>query len=626
MNPQSSPRPFTAVKKGWGAWAFIALGLGGACGLGASCQKSGTREGARTSYDAKPLRLALRSSEREASHATPSALGRVPLYDLKLEVSGSLARYKLEQEIYFENQDAEILEEVVLRLYANAVADSPPIRFVSGKCHKTSCALSQPAASVVVVKPERPLEKGHRLRIALRLEGQLPSIAPSRTNMLAQGLESMSRMRKGKGAGDYGLLSRSGNVASFANFYALVARRQDGKWVRQEASTMGDLGAAGLSNVRLKVSTPKHVRLATSGVIKSSREQGENKQVEIVGALVRDFSILMSPSFREKKAKVGDVIVRSHFLTGHQKAGARVLDAAAASLKVFEQHFGPYPYADLDIVEAPLVGGAGGVEFSGLVTVATMLYQPPLGEGLLSALGGLLGGGGPDIKDISGNMLEFVTAHELAHQYFPGLVGSDSRKHPYQDESMAQYAAMLYFEKRYGKARAKLEGERQVAANYFMMRLLGTPDAAVDRPVDAFSSELAYAGLVYGKGPFFYREARKRLGDKLFFSTLRQYVDAHRFKQTKPEALTGALAVGDKKKEIRSLSRRWLKEAHGDKDLGRPSMERLLEAYLGADAVKQMGPELRMAMQILLRFMSPQKASQKSDQGSSLLDLLKQIQ
>ena len=140
-----------------------------------------------------------------------------------------------------------------------------------------------------------------------------------------------------------------------------------------------------------------------------------------------------------------------------------MLEAAASSLATYEKLFGRYPYVDLDVVEAPLVGGAGGVEFSGLVTVASMLYRPALSEGPMGMLAGLLGGAGHDarVKELTDSMLEFVTAHEVAHQWWPGLVGSDSRQHPFQDEALAQWSAVLHIKERYGPERAKLEADRK---------------------------------------------------------------------------------------------------------------------------------------------------------------------
>jgi aminopeptidase N len=232
--------------------------------------------------------------------------------------------------------------------------------------------------------------------------------------------------------------------------------------------------------------------------------------------------------------------------------------------------------------------------------------------------------GGPsqaDLERMTTGMLEFITAHEVAHQYFPGLVGSDIRKHPFADEAMAQWAALLYFEDRYGAKRAQTEADRQVLANYHMMRLMDIPDAAVDRPVEAFDSEIAYAGLVYGKGPFFFRELRKLVGDAEFFRALRKVIDENRFKQAPPRALVKQLARGKHEKAVNALALRWLSEAHGDADLGKPDIRTLLGAWIGPEMAKQLGPEVDSAVRLMLKLMMG-KGGGGGDLGELLEGLL----
>jgi hypothetical protein len=218
------------------------------------------------------------------------------------------------------------------------------------------------------------------------------------------------------------------------------------------------------------------------------------------------------------------------------------------------------------------------------------------------------------------SMIEFTTAHEVAHQYWPGLVGSDSRKHPWLDESLAQWSAVLYFADRYGEKRAFEEADRQVGANYSMMRLLGVEDAAVDRPVEAFENELGYAGLVYGKGPYFFREAKKKLGDEAFFASFRRYVEKNRFQSVGGRNLVDELAQGEHADEVRTLAKRWLDEMHGDEDLGKPDIRKLMATWVGEDAAKNMGPELEMAMKLVLKLMAP--GGKGSSDSGDLLDML----
>jgi aminopeptidase N len=218
-------------------------------------------------------------------------------------------------------------------------------------------------------------------------------------------------------------------------------------------------------------------------------------------------------------------------------------------------------------------------------------------------------------------MREFVVAHEVAHQWWHGLVGSDSRVHPFVDESLAQFSAMLYFEDRYGAARGRAAGDRNVKANYLTMRLMGEPDGPVDRPVAA-DSTMAYAGLVYGKGPYYYVALRERLGDARFFDAVRRYVAGHRFGFAGPDDFTTLAAerAGRDAPVVRALARRWLHESHGDEDLGKADLGGLLGHLLGGLSGPSAGAPIDAAtLNKLLQSLS----GGKGGNGKGLDDLLR---
>jgi hypothetical protein len=73
---------------------------------------------------------------------------------------------------------------------------------------------------------------------------------------------------------------------------------------------------------------------------------------------------------------------------------------------------------------------------------------------------------------------------------------------------------------------------------------------------------------------------------------------------------------------MRALAKRWLDEAHGDEDLGKPDVRKLLAGYIGEDAAKKMGPELEMAMKLLLKLMAPGAGGKGKSDSGDLLDLL----
>ena len=548
-------------------------------------------------YDPMPLLASLRPEA--LAYADPS--GELPLYDLDASLEAGGAAFALTETVWFTEREGRPLDDVVLRLYANAPAASAgraaPVRFVSGDCEGgVRCTVAAPSASVITAHLARPLAPHGRVRIRLKLAGILDRIDSSRTTMLGQSMEAMSGLFGGGGGasgggsgatpGDYGILAVGDGITSLGGFYAVVGRRRGGDWEREDASLGGDLGPDAMSNVRVRITLDPGTELATAGRVVHDEVVDEDgakrRRVTIAAGMVREVALIASPSFSVASADVDGVHVRSLFLSSEREAGERVLDAATHALDDFEKRFGPYPYRSLDVAEAALVGGAGGVEFSGLATVASMFYHQASSGGALASALSALGGGAGMLSAATGEMREFVVAHEVAHQWWHGLVGSDSRVHPFVDESLAQFSAMLYFEDRYGAARGRAAGDRNVKANYLTMRLMGEPDGPVDRSVAA-DSTMAYAGLVYGKGPYYYVALRKRLGDARFFDVVRRYVADHRFGFAGPDDFTALAAdgAGPGAPAVRALARRWLHEAHGDEDLGKADMTGLLGNLLG---------------------------------------------
>ncbi len=535
-------------------------------------------------YDAQSLLLNLRpEDQREAARYAPQGIDSITLYDMAVRLTPNHRFFYLREDIYYTNTTGQTLSDVVLRVYANAVGEQSRVALLQGRCFGRECTVEEEGRSAIVARLAQPLRPNERVRIRVRLRGALTHIDPQRTGMMAQAMESQRNIQSGNIHGDYGLLAESAGTASLGNFYAMIAARRDNEWVRSNESTMGDLGTGDISHFRAQIHAAPGSRVAVSGHVESEETLlGTNgrppvHRVKTVSGFSRNFAIIISRDLVHEQRVVNGVTVRSWFLEADRSEGERVMNIAAEALAIYERRFGRYPYRDLDLVEAPLVGGAGGVEFSGLVTVAKMFY--PSGGGMgMGILGALMGGQGGGMREA---MIEFVTVHEVAHQWWHGLVGSDSRMHPFVDESLAQFSSVQYMRDRYGDDRAELEARRQVASNYHMMRMQGVDDGAVDRPVSDFGHPMAYAGLVYGKGAFAYREVQKAIGDPAFFRAVQRYVRENRFGVAPPRALFDRFASGRNRRAVRRIERRWLDGQHGDEDLGSANTGSLMADWLG---------------------------------------------
>jgi len=182
-------------------------------------------------------------------------------------------------------------------------------------------------------------------------------------------------------------------------------------------------------------------------------------------------------------------------------------------------------------------------------------------------------------------MLEFVVAHEVAHQWWNAVVGSNSKKHPSIDEAMANYSAVLYFEHFHGRKAAEQQMAMQMKLNYQMHRMMGGQDKPVLLPASSFQGALEYAAIVYGKGALFYDQLRTLMGDPAFFSAWKSYYDSYWFRIAGPDSfkVIAEKKAPQKSKAINALYQRWMNEMHGDEDIGPGTLDAVMKTVLSTN-------------------------------------------
>jgi aminopeptidase N len=221
---------------------------------------------------------------------------------------------------------------------------------------------------------------------------------------------------------------------------------------------------------------------------------------------MRDFVFILGDRYERAGQLVEGTVVNSYFYRGYERAGSRALQVAADALVIFADLFGEYPYAELDVVATP--NWLGGMEYPGLVVVEDRLYS-------------------------GGGLLDWLVAHEVAHQWWFGVVGSDQVDVPWLDEALTQYSTVLYYERTYGenRARAILNSFAQTHQNLVRSRR--------DRPAGLSAASYdpnLYWDIVYRKGALYFDSLREAVGDEVFFDILQTYYDRHRYRIATPES------------------------------------------------------------------------------------------
>ncbi len=209
---------------------------------------------------------------------------------------------------------------------------------------------------------------------------------------------------------------------------------------------------------------------------------------------MRDFNVVASRDYLSASTQVGDMTVNSYFLPGDEEGGRKALDWAAKALTIYQKEFGAYPYRELDVVETGTT--AGGIEYPGLVAVASRLYSDPARQAFF----------------------ESATAHEVAHQWWYNVVGNDQVNHPWLDEALAQYATYRYFQDTTGTRAARGSSTPWTAGG----RSWTGKQKPIGLPVGDYTAK-EYGAIVYGRGPLFFVALRDRLGADKMAELLRRY-------------------------------------------------------------------------------------------------------
>ena len=452
---------------------------------------------------------ALLSWAQEGLVGELTSLNRLTQYDIELSIDVESRMILGQADIYYTNSEGIPLKEVAFRLFPQTPSYGGQMRvdkmLAGGRPIPKRLDLLNSALYVLLSQPLNPTES---LLFQLTFSAQVPD---------------------GIDAG-YGQFSFSEGILALPHVYPLIPVYDDEGWNVELAPPYGDAVYSDVALYRVEVKAPSDQVVAASGSILTRVEHiGGSATTTFVTGPVRDFAVVMSADFVTSTNRVDGTQVTSYYVPSHAEAGQQALEYASNALKVFNENFGQYPYTELDVVETPTT--AGGIEYPGLVVIGQSLYSE------------------------SGDFFEFATVHETAHQWWYGLVGNDQVDEPWLDEALTQYSTLLYYEQVRDSSTADAIRSHYFERHYDEL-IQENRDAPIGQPVRAYSRE-DYGPVVYGKGPLFFHALRAEVGNEMFFTVLRAYFRAYRYKVATAEEFLD-LAEEVSGRDLDSLYRKWI--------------------------------------------------------------------
>ena len=285
----------------------------------------------------------------------------------------------------------------------------------------------------------------------------------------------------------YGYVSYQVNLT---DWYPFIVPYQGG-WVLHDPSGLGEHLVYDAADFEVNIKTAgSGVTVAASGL---EEPNGEWTRYRLSGG--RTFAFSASDQFSMTESAVGSVVIRSYYFSGYEGAGQGMLNASVKAVGLFKDLFAPYPYASLSVVQSDLNDGQ---EYDGLVFLGTKFYDEYDGS--------------------EKSNLVTIGVHEIAHQWWFGLVGSDQALEPWLDEALCVYSENLFYEyihPNYG------EWWWNFRVNYF------GPAGWVDTNIYEGGSFRGYVNAAYLNGANFLDELRWRMGLGDFLRFLQDYASRY---------------------------------------------------------------------------------------------------
>ena len=327
----------------------------------------------------------------------------LPRYDITLRIDPETRKVEGTEILHFVNRSDRPLNDLFMRLYPNLQQLGGAMRLTSvvtlPERYATGMGfiLDDTAARITLTEPLPP-DESVDLEIGYWVE------APKRDG--------------------YVLFGESEGILSLPYSYPMLAAQTDdpaNPWRLEIPPQHGDIAITDLAMYTITATVPSDVVLVAVGteITRTETTPGWVDHVFVTGP-VREWAMIMSPDFQVESGEVDGIRLNSYYLPQDKIAGRAAYSQAAAALRAYNRMFAPYSYTELDIVETPT--RHLGMEYPGLNYIGIVTYRD---------------------KNYS---QEQLVAHEVSHQWWYSLVGSEPFRYPWLDEGLAEHSSLLYLE------------------------------------------------------------------------------------------------------------------------------------------------------------------------------------
>ncbi|MBD3223987.1 MAG: hypothetical protein GF313_04620 [Caldithrix sp.] len=246
---------------------------------------------------------------------------------------------------------------------------------------------------------------------------------------------------------------------------------------------------------------------------RAQTDYDKTKTVRFVAENVHDFAWFAGDFYMMMQTRTDDNKRINVLATPDNAYGWRdVPRFVTQTLEFYGREVGPYQYPKASVVDGALAAG-GGMEYPMVTIIST-----------------------PHVSFT--NLLEMVVMHEVGHNWFYGMLGSNERDYPFLDEGLNSFYEHKYMNHYHGFRNMtnfkKIFGGHQFINDIGEWHLLhftyGSAlhkriDQPLNLPAEDYASMFTYSAITYQKSTAFLRALEWYVGEQRFSEAMHHYFD-----------------------------------------------------------------------------------------------------
>jgi len=193
------------------------------------------------------------------------------------------------------------------------------------------------------------------------------------------------------------------------------------------------------------------------------------------------------------------VKIMTYYTPSHKKTWNESISFTKKAVLHYSSLVGEYPYNIAQVVQGPQSFG-GGMEYPTITVISPANDKSSLDQ---------------------------TIAHEVGHNWFYGVLGTNEREYPWLDEGINSYFENKYAAKRYGEP----DKYQQIA---FESMAVEKTDQPISTASEKFS-EINYGLIAYYKTAEWLRYLESQIGKEVFENALKEYYRRWQFRHPHPE-------------------------------------------------------------------------------------------